>query len=313
MTGLERNADVVCMASYAPLFAHMDGWQWTPNLIWTDNLRVLRTPSYYVQQLFMHHRGDVVLPVKLRGDPAPAEARGGIDLSSFQGKAEFKDIVVKSGGRTLYESAAVTPGGRWGDASWRDYTLTLKARKVAGPEGFIVGFRYDQRNTRVQWNLGGWGNAKHGVQSLLGVQESIVAQVPGRIEVDRWYDVRVELKGARIRCFLDGRLVQAVDVPLPRAEGVFASAARDERSGDIILKVANARTTASEVAIQLRGLKNLPGPVRVVTLAARLNEVNVLGEPARVSPVETAEGVKDGVLERSFPAHSFTVLRWPTR
>lgn len=313
MTGLERNADVVRMASYAPLFAHIDGWQWTPNLIWTDNLRVMQTPSYYVQQLFMHHRGDVVLPVQLRGDAGPTEACGGIDLSSFQGKAEFRDVVVKAGGRTLYESMAVTPGGRWGDAAWRNYTLTLQARKVAGPEGFIIGFRYDQRNTRVQWNLGGWGNTKHGLQSLLGVQESIVAQVPGRIEADRWYDVRVELKGAKIRCFLDGRLVQAVEVPLPRAEGVFASAVRDERSGDVILKVANARATASEVAIQWRGVKSPAGPVRIVTLSAALDEVNTLGEPARVRPVETTEPGNGGVWERSFPAHSFTVLRWPTR
>jgi alpha-N-arabinofuranosidase len=67
MTGLERNADVVTMASYAPLFAHLDGWQWTPNLIWVDNLNCYGTPSYYVQKLFANHRGDVILPVKLEG------------------------------------------------------------------------------------------------------------------------------------------------------------------------------------------------------------------------------------------------------
>jgi alpha-L-arabinofuranosidase len=65
LTGLERNADVVRMASYAPLFAHVDGWQWKPDLIWTDNLRVFGTPNYYVQQLFCRNRGDVVLPVSL--------------------------------------------------------------------------------------------------------------------------------------------------------------------------------------------------------------------------------------------------------
>jgi alpha-N-arabinofuranosidase len=68
MTGLERNAAVVRMASYAPLFAHIDAWQWTPNLIWTDNLRVFGTPNYYVQQLFCRNRGDVVLPIKCSPD-----------------------------------------------------------------------------------------------------------------------------------------------------------------------------------------------------------------------------------------------------
>lgn len=64
MTGLERNAEVVQMASYAPLFAHIDGWQWTPNLIWVDNLSSYGTPNYYVQKLFANNRGDVLLPVK---------------------------------------------------------------------------------------------------------------------------------------------------------------------------------------------------------------------------------------------------------
>jgi alpha-L-arabinofuranosidase len=61
MTGLERNADVVSMASYAPLFAHVDGWQWTPDLIWVDNLRVNATPNYYVQKLFSVNKGTHVV------------------------------------------------------------------------------------------------------------------------------------------------------------------------------------------------------------------------------------------------------------
>ena len=67
MTGMERNAEVVRMASYAPLFAHIDGWQWTPNMIWTDNLGSYGTANYYVQRLFALNRGDVVIPVKLDG------------------------------------------------------------------------------------------------------------------------------------------------------------------------------------------------------------------------------------------------------
>jgi alpha-L-arabinofuranosidase len=69
MLGLERNADAVVMASYAPLFAHADRWQWRPNLIWFDNLRAYGTPSYYVQQLFCCNRGDLLLPTTLTGAP----------------------------------------------------------------------------------------------------------------------------------------------------------------------------------------------------------------------------------------------------
>lgn len=63
MTGLERNAEVVTMASYAPLLAHVEAWQWRPDLIWFDNLSSIGTPNYYVQKLFANHRGTHVLPV----------------------------------------------------------------------------------------------------------------------------------------------------------------------------------------------------------------------------------------------------------
>ncbi len=70
ITGLERNADVVQMSSYAPLFGHLEAWQWTPNMIWFDNLRSYGTPNYYVQKLFSVNRGSVVLPVLLNGSKA---------------------------------------------------------------------------------------------------------------------------------------------------------------------------------------------------------------------------------------------------
>jgi alpha-N-arabinofuranosidase len=61
MTGLERNADVVTMTSYAPLLAHADGWQWTPDLIWFNNLSSYATPNYYVQKLFSNNKGTDLL------------------------------------------------------------------------------------------------------------------------------------------------------------------------------------------------------------------------------------------------------------
>jgi alpha-L-arabinofuranosidase len=73
MTGLERNADVVTMASYAPLFAHVDAWQWTPNLIWFDNLRSYGTPNYHVQKMYATNRGTHVLPVAVNGTAKNAQ------------------------------------------------------------------------------------------------------------------------------------------------------------------------------------------------------------------------------------------------
>ena len=67
MTGLERNADVVQMASYAPLFGNVDAWQWRPDLIWFDNLRVAGSPNYHIQKLFSNNKGTNVVPLLRNG------------------------------------------------------------------------------------------------------------------------------------------------------------------------------------------------------------------------------------------------------
>lgn len=83
MTGLERNADVVHMATYAPLFAHVEGWQWRPDMIWFDNLSSVATASYYVQQLYATYKGSRVLPLTLDGRPVTgAEGQNGLYASA---------------------------------------------------------------------------------------------------------------------------------------------------------------------------------------------------------------------------------------
>ena len=88
MTGLERNADVVRMATYAPLLAHVEGWQWRPDLVWFDNLRMMRSSSYYVQQLYATHRGTKSLPITLNGAiPAGKEGQQGLYASAVLDEA----------------------------------------------------------------------------------------------------------------------------------------------------------------------------------------------------------------------------------
>jgi alpha-N-arabinofuranosidase len=94
MTGLERNADVVVMSSYAPLFGHEDRWQWRPNLIWFDNLTSYGTPNYYVQQLFSRNRGDVVLPVEVTGRQAPSGKQPGLYVTASRDE-KTSDIILK--------------------------------------------------------------------------------------------------------------------------------------------------------------------------------------------------------------------------
>lgn len=85
MTDLERNADIVHMATYAPLFAHVEGWQWRPDLIWYDNLHSFRTVSWYVQQLYSQYKGQNVLTLTMGGKPvAGQDGQNGLFASAVR-------------------------------------------------------------------------------------------------------------------------------------------------------------------------------------------------------------------------------------
>ena len=98
MTGLERNADIVHMATYAPLFAHIEGWQWRPDLIWFDNLRSMRSCSYYVQQLYTTYKGTNVLELK---------AEDGRNVTGADGQnGLFASSVLDAGNGRIYVKIA---------------------------------------------------------------------------------------------------------------------------------------------------------------------------------------------------------------
>lgn len=92
MTGLERNGDVVEMASYAPLFGHVDGWQWSPDLIWVDNLQVYGTPSYQVQKLYATNRGTAIIPIMRDGESVAG--KDSLYASAVYDEAS-KELIVK--------------------------------------------------------------------------------------------------------------------------------------------------------------------------------------------------------------------------
>jgi alpha-L-arabinofuranosidase len=109
------------MASYAPLFANTEAWQWTPNLIWVNSEQVYATPNYYVQQLFSRNRGDVMLPVKLDGVETSAtgvqnlyasaahdDQAGEIILKVVNPGANAESVEIKLDGSSPVESGAKT-------------------------------------------------------------------------------------------------------------------------------------------------------------------------------------------------------------
>jgi len=181
-------------------------------------------------------------PAGARPTTGPSRFRGKIGLGTYRTAADFKDVRVKRDWLTLFEAdfatnavAQWTPiAGEWkhrrhvyrqrdqgaanafcvvGDASWSDYTLSLKARKIAGAEGFFIPFRWINKRNYFVWNIGGRGNTQHVVERVRKRRKpvNVCPPVNGRIEPDRWYEITIELTGPRIRCLLDGKVIHDIE------------------------------------------------------------------------------------------------------
>jgi alpha-L-arabinofuranosidase len=195
-----------------------------------------------------------------------------------------------------------------GDRSWTDYTLELKARKLSGREGFLILFQIQDDEDRTWWNLGGWENTRHGVE--LG--ETLDGK-PGRIETGRWYDIKVEVRGKAVTCSLDGRVVHNLPNARQTLPDLFASATRDEKTGDLIVKVVNSSAGPAETEIELSGAGALSGKAQAIVLtSASPKDENSLAEPMKVSPRTEPFTVNGSKVVRTLPGNSFTVLRIPS-
>lgn len=329
MTGLWRNADVVTMASYAPLFAREGNVQWTPDLIWFNNTESYGTPSYYVQAMYGQHVPDVSLPTEVdASEVAAPQFRGRVGVGIWLTQAEFKDIRVTQGEQVLYEWDGSLDGwdkfgGDWsvvdgvirqtsesenvrafvGDEDWSDYTLELKARKLAGREGFLVSFASRDPRVTSWWNLGGWGNTDHGLESpTIPLQ-----RIRGSIDTGRWYDVRIEVKPTAVICYLDGKELQRAEVqPTPT---IFAASGWDEQTGEYVVAIANAGDQARQGVIQVAGGK-FSGDARLVTLTSESPlDVNSFASPEKVVPQEKTVAVREGTVPFELPGTSFTIVR----
>jgi alpha-N-arabinofuranosidase len=227
-----------------PAKGYPRGWQWEYNLIGYDALRSFGSPSYYAQAMLSQNKGDVVLPVKLDVDQNAAAAtttesstpHGSVGVGSWHTQNEYADLsVAASDGRKLLAADALrdvsrwdTTGGAWrvqdkairpangdaetwaitGETRWSNYTVRVRARKLGGDEGFIVLFNALDGGNYQWWNIGGWGNTAARAEAAQdGHREAYGPSRDFRVETGRWYDLRLEVNGRRIRGFVDDKLV----------------------------------------------------------------------------------------------------------
>jgi alpha-L-arabinofuranosidase len=341
MVGMERNADVVQMASYAPLFVRSENRAWNPDAIVFNSAQVYGTPSYQVQRLFSNNLPQVSLPTTLLFSPQAIAAisnrppsNGAVGLGTWNTQAEFKEITVTgSDGTSLPISAERIVQGTWqhnsdsiaqsedgddkriilGDPQWTDYTYSVKARKIAGAEGFLIPFRVRDDKNLYWWNLGGWGNTRHAVERMVNGGKTVVGQdVPGSIETGRWYSIRIEVRGPQVRCYLDDKLMSSFE------EGIRLFHATAGRTKDeYMVKVVNGSETALTTNIALPGWNGAGDTVmaRITTLTGdNLEAENSFDHPEQIAPktetallpvVQTADAP---ALRYTFPPRSVTVL-----
>lgn len=340
MTGLERNADIVAMASYAPLFANLNNKNWNPDLIYFNNSQVYGTPSYYVQQMFSANRGDKVLPLTVAfSGNATNNPHGAVGLGSWNSSVQYSNVVVTSNGVTLYQSdfssgatgwrvfngTWSTSGGLYqqtaiatdcrsttGNNNWVNYTISVRARKVSGNEGFLILFNWLDDNNWTWFNVGGWNNTQTAVEQMVNGTKSIVGQgIPGSVQTGTWYDLRIVLTGPRIQCYVNNTLV--LDVTYPTVLPLYASSSYAAASGQIIVKAVNVTSNSITATFNLNGLSSVASPANLVQLtsASPLAE-NSLTNPVNVFPTSGSLSNVATNFSCTLPAYSLSVIRFQT-
>ncbi|PWE06667.1 alpha-N-arabinofuranosidase [Streptomyces sp. BSE7F] len=337
MTGLERNADVVKLASYAPLLANEDYVQWRPDMIWFNNRASWGSANYEVQKLFMNNVGDRVVPSRASGTPdVSGPIAGAVGLSTWATSAAYDDVeVTAADGTTLLSDDFSAGADRWrhvgggswavqdgryvqtdeaaentlvtaGDPEWRDYDLRVEAVKRSGKEGFLIAFGVKDTGTYYWWNLGGWDNTRSAVEQAVDGGKSTLISKPGSIETGRAYDIRVEVRGRQVTLYLDGEEWGSFTDDKP-AEPFRQVVTEDARTGDLLLKVVNAQPSEARTSVDL-GSARVSSRARVTTLAAGPDEVNTETDTPVTPVTSTFRGVAP-TFAYTFPPNSVTFMR----
>jgi alpha-L-arabinofuranosidase len=328
-----------------PAKGYPRAWQWGTNLIGYDALRSFGSPSYYAQLMLAQNKGDVVLSTTLdtpKVVPSNETPRGSIGVGCWHTLAEYSDISATApDGRELLttdqsrdsrgwafaddpwklQDGAIRPGDAdaetWafiGDPRWTDYTIRLRARKLRGREGFIVIWHAPDRNNYQWWNIGGWNNTVARCEAAVGGGRE--AYGPGTlfsVEAGRWYDLRLDVTGHRIRGFIDGKLVtDATDEPRATPTSVFATATYDNADRTVIVKFVNSGTTPVATSVNLHGVGRVEPTATAIVLAGDPTAVNTVDAPQRVTPKREIVTGMSASFRHTFPPYSLTILRLKT-
>ena len=324
MMGMENNADVVELASYAPIFVNENDARWRPDMIRFSSSRVMGTPSYYVQQLMPQHMGTQVVKVeqnnpyrgKARKPLTPKQSRVGFGTWNTRATFETDKDMDYVYGEWQKEGNCVRQTGHK-DATLciekniidsDHYSCKFRARKDEGAEGFIIIFNYVDNNNYCWVNFGGWTNSQHAIEQISNGGKLLADSKRGHIEDGRWYDVTLQVNGDSVKAWLDNDLVFDTVLKHDDTKGIFSSATIDDANDEIIVKVVNTSDAATTAQLRLKNFK--PTCARVVRLAANDGmEENTLDTPTAIYPVEQLLSPENGSVQLDVPPYSLNIVR----
>lgn len=328
LTGVERNGDLVDMTCYAPLLAREGHTQWSPDLIYFNKRQVLKSANYYVQQLFALNKGDAYLSNTCRSakDSASPTVSGLLGIGSWNTAFEVSAATV-NGLKIDLGSWRVTAGdfspreGGFAQTNTsqqpalslsRDVfvgekvTYSVRVRKTAGEEGFLLRFGADKDGKGgYWWNLGGWRNTRHAIEEFVGGGKTEVASVPGHIEQGRWYDLRVELGPGLVRCYMDNAMVLEHSTSTVL---LSVSPTIDRGTGEVLIKLVNPGTEPVSANLVLAGAGQISTTARLITISGQKGVQNSFRKPEEIKPVESVI-TTSSEFSHSVPAMSVQLIR----
>jgi len=338
ITGMERNSDLVTMASYAPLFENHNDRTWPVNLIWFDNMHVIGRSSYYVQQMVSENKPTYNLKTTItpRPDkPLKLDADGYVGVGTWSTQSEFRNFRI-----TTAENKTVKPlSSDWIKQSkgWTisdslmaqhskdemtelicnkrinsaNFTLELNARKTGGNEGFLIYFGMSDQNRKGYLiNIGGWGNTQTAMEKIDGgTTVGIVSgQLPFTVETNKWYAIKIVNTPQDISLWVDGSPVIRYRAVNPQHQ--FTVAGYNQTTGEVIVKVVNADETSWHSSVRINTGGSVSSSGDVITLSSQnLTDENSFKEPLKISPRTTKYNKFSAAFDYEFEPGSFTIFK----
>ena len=204
----------------------------------------------------------------------------------------------------------------FGEKDWTNYTYTVEATKLDGSEGFLIPFAVQGTDNNIFWNIGGWDNTVSCLQRI--ENNGKTGQINGTvkdcvIETGKTYEIKVEVNGSAVKCYIDGELYVDYDFGTPAEANCYTVVSNDD-NGDIIIKLVNVTENASTVAVKLDNANVQSQAIINQVAGDSLQNDNVLGadESTHLKMEEFTLDVFSSEFNYTMPAYSVTSIRLKT-